>query len=69
MTESYFAKENFVDPAIICNSGLTKEEFATQGTGNRISLHSGPTSTNLIRVPLNESEILEDVRCLISDMD
>ena len=68
VTDAYFATVYFVDPAIICNGGRTEEEFAAQGTGDRLSLQGGPTSADLITVPLNESEILQDVRRLQSDV-
>ena len=67
VTDAYFATVYFVDPAIICCGGRTEEEFAAQGTGDRLLLQSGSTSADLIAVPLNESEILQDVRFLLSD--
>ena len=61
LTDAYYATVYFVDPAIICNGGRTEEEFSVQGTGDRLSLQNGPTSADLIHVPLNESEVASDV--------
>ena len=64
LTDAYYATVYFVDPAIICNGGRTEEEFSVQGTGDRLSLQNGPTSADLIHVPLNESEVASDVHIL-----
>ena len=62
LTDAYYATVYFVDAAVICNGGRTEEEFNSQGTGDRLSLQNGPTSADLLNVPLNESEIVADVR-------
>ena len=61
VTDAYYATVYFVDTAIICNGGRTEEEFNLQGTGDRLSLQNGPINTDLLNVPLNESEIVADV--------
>ena len=64
VTDAYYATVYFVDTAIICNGGRTEEEFAQQGTGDRLSLQNGTTNTDLVNVPLTEAEISQDVRYL-----
>jgi hypothetical protein len=55
--EAYLATAYFVDPEIICNGGRTEEEFALQGTGNRLSFQNGPTASDLEEIPLTQAEM------------
>jgi charged multivesicular body protein 7 len=47
----------FVNPATICTTGRTDDEFETEGTGTQLSFQNGPTATSLMTVPMEESEV------------
>jgi hypothetical protein len=55
--EAYLATAYFVDPEIICNGGRTDEEFALQGTGDRLFFQNGPTASDLEEIPLTQAEM------------
>ena len=62
---AYFFIAYFVDTAIICNGGRTREEFQNEGTGNRLSFQNGPYSTNLLEIPKTEDEMHINVSPLV----
>ena len=51
-----------MDPAIICTTGRTKEEFDNQGTGDRILFQNGPTENDVMEIALTQDEMATSVR-------
>jgi len=48
----------FVDPAIVCTTGRSSDDFANQGTGTDLYIQNGPNATtDYFKVPMNEYEI------------
>ena len=48
MTTAYF-----VEPEVICSTGRTQSEFDVEGTGNCLLFQNGPSTHDLIKVPLD----------------
>ena len=62
--EAYYLTAYFVNTTLICDGGRTEEEFADQGTGDRLSLQNGPTPSDLQEIPLTKDEISNSVNYL-----
>ena len=63
--DAWYVTVYFVDPAIICNGGRTREEFEAEGTGNRIAVQNGPTPDSLEIVPLDQAGVDDEaVSCV-----
>jgi len=56
--KGYFTTAYFVDPAVICNKGRTEEDFARDGTGDRLLIQVGESHNMLARIPDFEKEAL-----------
>ena len=61
--EMYFTTAYFVDPAIICTSGRSEDDFESDGTGYTLLFQNGTDSTehNLIAAPLKEGSAEQNV--------
>ena len=60
-SDAYYATAYFVDPSIICNGGRTQEEFDEQGTGYTVLFQNGPTSNEVLEVPMTLDELTASV--------
>ena len=63
----YYATMYFVDPATICSTGRTAEEFAAQGSGYMLAMQNGPDASpeNLMIAPQNYEEATASVSAFI----
>jgi hypothetical protein len=55
----YVATAYFLDVNVIC-TGRTSDDFATQGTGNKLLLQNGPMTSDVITAPLKEEDATTD---------
>ncbi|XP_078669994.1 uncharacterized protein LOC144910589 [Branchiostoma floridae x Branchiostoma belcheri] len=53
--DMYVITAYFVDPATICTTGRTEEDFDQHGTGTDLYIQNGTTPASLIRIPKSES--------------
>ena len=51
--EAYLTTAYFVEPEVICSTGRTQSEFDVEGTGNCLLFQNGPSTHDLIKVPLD----------------
>merc|ERR1711970_1520254 len=58
--EAYFTPAYFVDPDIICNGGRSEDEFARDGTGDRLLIQVGDTPDMVVTIPQKEEEALNE---------
>ncbi|XP_078587700.1 uncharacterized protein LOC144868873 [Branchiostoma floridae x Branchiostoma japonicum] len=57
--DMYVITAYFVDPAIVCTTGRTEEEFDQHGTGTDLYIQNGTTPAMHIKIPKSESGLTD----------